>query len=287
MSEHPLSVPIRVGLQPRESRFGHGENQRVWECTYKNMLIGINLGDIAAAPTTAIMCPTSPDLVLEAGAIENRIADVAGSKLFGEYTKDVMTFMMQIKTASEHDSLDAAAQLTKLLSGISKVDHKIPSESIRELVLAMTNEYGNRKAYKGVGVIYGGSIPAPSFDLMKHGIQFVALTNVRPMLDKGMTIHDMMTFTNNSASAVNSVGADSLTIPSVGTGMASMMGWGLSLEDSMGGFMRGAKEYTDNTQGKTSIRRLDYNIYTQPTSANAVSIGQKIDGMHLLDSLKK
>lgn len=55
-----IRYPVREGLQPRDPKYGKGENQRVWEVEYKGVKIGINLGDIATAPTEAIMCPTTP-----------------------------------------------------------------------------------------------------------------------------------------------------------------------------------------------------------------------------------
>jgi len=57
----------REGLQIREPKFGSGENQRVWEVDYHGIKIGVNLGDIASAPTEAIMCPTTPWLEVGGG----------------------------------------------------------------------------------------------------------------------------------------------------------------------------------------------------------------------------
>ena len=61
---------IKEGLQPRELKYGEGENQRVWELDYKGVKIGINLGDIASSPTEAIMCPTTPWLEVGGGELK-------------------------------------------------------------------------------------------------------------------------------------------------------------------------------------------------------------------------
>lgn len=266
--------PIQPGLQSREQKYGQGENQRVWEVDYKGVKIGLNLGDIASAPTEAIMCPTTPWLEVGGGGIENRIADVTGEELFGKYTQELLRLLTEIREKDQKTSLLASEELSQFLSNTSGMKINKSPEEVRDDILQATNINGLEDVGERVSIFYGGSIPAPAGrELGKKGIKIVVLTNVTPD-HKNMEPEDMVNFTESAAQAANITGVDSITIPGVGTGFAAAMGFGMSLKESMSGFFKGAIQYVDHNLGQTSLKRIDYNIYAQPSDENAKKISE-------------
>lgn len=276
MSEADLGIihQGREGLQPREPKFGRGENQRVWEVDYHGVKIGVNLGDIAAAPTEAIMCPTTPWLEVGGGGIENRIADVAGEELFGTYTQELIRLLTQIRGEDAQASLSASEQLSQFLAKNTGMRTGKSVEDVRSDVLEATATHNlGRGVGEHVALFYGGSIPAPAGkELGKKGIKIVVLTNVTPE-GKKMEARDMVRFTESAAQAASLTGVDSLTVPAVGTGFAAAFGFGMTQAESMAGFFKGATEYVDQNQGHTSLKRIDYNMYAKPSLETAKQVG--------------
>jgi O-acetyl-ADP-ribose deacetylase (regulator of RNase III) len=270
---------VREGLQQRELKYGHGENKRVWEVDYKGVKIGINLGDIASAPTEAIMCPTTPWLEVGGGSIENRIADVAGNEVFETYTKELIGLLTQIRGKNTQASLSASERLIQFLAKNTGMKVEKSSEEVRSEVLQATATHNlGEDVGEHVALFYGGSIPAPAGkELGKKGIKIVVLTNVTPE-GKKMEAADMVQFTKSAAQAASLTGVDSLTIPAVGTGFAAAFGFGMTQAESMVGFFKGATEYIAQNQS-TSLRRIDYNMYAQPTSENAKQVSRMLQNL--------
>ena len=269
---------IKEGLQPRELKYGEGENQRVWELDYKGVKIGINLGDIASSPTEAIMCPTTPWLEVGGGGVENRIANVAGDELFGTYTKRLIDLLTNIRSDDYDMSISAAEQLSKFLHKNTGMQIEKSPEEVRSDILQATriDELGGDIG-EHVAVFYGGSVPAPSGkELGKKGIKVVVLTNVTPE-GRNMTSDDMAMFTQSATQAASLTNTDSLTVPAVGTGFAATFGFGLSQADSIGGFFKGAKKYIDQNEGKTNLKRIDYNIYARPSLDAAKQVSSMLE----------
>ncbi|OGY17212.1 MAG: hypothetical protein A2785_04315 [Candidatus Chisholmbacteria bacterium RIFCSPHIGHO2_01_FULL_49_18] len=284
MSEYPMSLPFREGLQPREPRFGVGESQRVWEYPYRGSLIGVNLGDIAAAPTEAIMCPTTPWLRLGGGAVERRIASVAGDKLFGTYNKKVIQLLTRMRSENTKEALEAAAQFSQFLTEETGMKIGKTPQEIRDDTLVATTMQDLEIVGEHVAICSGGSMPAPSGNLAEKGIRVVILTNVTPPGDR-MTVEDMAQFTFSASIAANMTGADSLTVPAVGTGFAADAGVGLSLEESMAGFFKGATDYLDQSRDRNPLKRIDFNMYARPSGESASHVTEMLSSAGVLNFL--
>lgn len=265
---------IKEGVQPREEKFNVGENQRVWEADCQGIKIGINLGDITSALTEAIMCPTTPWLGVGGGAIENKIASVTENELFGKYTEKMIDLLTRIRNNNIDISLDASREFSQFLEENTGIKNKETPEKTRKDILQLTkNDKFKTNNSEHIALSYGMSIPAPAGKILgEKGIKIVVLTNVTPN-GNNMSIEDMALFTKSAAMAVNKSKADSITIPAVGTGFAAAFGYGLSLSDSMTGFLKGTIEYIQENRENNHLKRIDYNIYCNPSQQNAIEIG--------------
>ncbi|KKU02764.1 MAG: hypothetical protein UX03_C0027G0004 [Candidatus Woesebacteria bacterium GW2011_GWE1_45_18] len=269
----------KVGVQERPEAFGVGDTKRVYEIQYKSFSIGINLGDIAQVPTEAVMCPTTPWLEVGGGAIENRLADEIGDTLFEGYAQKLMDIVGKVLATDGDERLQAASELQKLLKEKGGMDVEATSEQIASDIASSCEISKFEDGREHPALFYGAAIPAPSGSLLEGGIKLVVLTNVTPDGSKsgqegGMTRKHMEDFTYNACKAANLVGVHSITIPAVGTGFAATFGFGLSREDSMGGFLAGAKRFADEFGNDSSLKQIDYNIYTQPNAENAKQVAK-------------
>ncbi len=277
MKENYLGL-IKEGVQPREAKFNIGENQRVWEADCQGIKIGINVGDITSAPTEAIMCPTTPWLGIGGGAIENKIASVTKNELFGKYTNKIIELLNQIRNDNSDISLNASIKFSQFLEKNTGIKNNKKPEQIREDIIQLTKiDKFKTDNSKNIALSYGMSIPAPAGkNLGEKGIKIVVLTNVTPE-GKTMSIKDMSLFTKSAVTAVNQSNADSITIPAVGTGFAAAFGFGLSLADSITGFLKGSIDYIQENGNNNCLKRIDYNIYCSPTAENALEISRQMN----------
>jgi O-acetyl-ADP-ribose deacetylase (regulator of RNase III) len=277
--ESSITPMERVGIQKRPEAFGAGVTKRAYEVLYKGFSIGVNLGDIAQVPTEAVMCPTTPWLEVGGGAIENRLADEIGDILFEGYARNLMDITGKVLTTNGDEQLRAASELQKLLEekGGMKIEatpEQIVSDITSSCKISRFDDGKERPA-----LFYGAAIPAPSGRLKEGGIKLVVLTNVTPDSSKsgeegGMTRRHMEDFTYNACKTANLVGVRSITIPAIGTGFAAAYGFGLSRQDSMGGFLSGAKRFADEFGGGSALKQIDYNIYAQPNEENAKQVAK-------------
>lgn len=269
----------RVGIQKRPEAFGAGNTKRAYEVLYKSFSIGINLGDIAQVPTEAVMCPTTPWLEVGGGAIENRLAKEIGDTLFEGYARNLMDIIGKVVTTNGDEQLKAASELQKLLKEKGGMNVEATPEQIASDIASSCEISNLGEGKEHPALFYGAAIPAPSGRLAEGGIKLVVLTNVTPDGSKsgqesGMTKKHMEDFTYNACKAANLVGVHSITIPAVGTGFAAAFGFGLSRQDSMGGFLAGAKRFADEFGNGSSLKQIDYNIYTQPNAENAKQVAK-------------
>lgn len=266
-----------IGVQPREPQFGASETSRVYEIEFPDFSIGVTCGDIASVPTEAVMCPTTPWLEIGGGAIENRLYEEIGEQVYDNYVRRLMELikiMHQDRRAGRPEALRAADEFWQLMS------EKFPEKNIRPDIsnaevcdnILRSSDY-DKRAEHGT-LLYGGTLPAPSGRLNNRGIKYVVLVNVTPQ-GTAMTPEDMSMFTENSIMAASWIKAKSITIPAVGTGFAAAFGFGLSLFDSFQGFFLGALAYklADPT---SSVKRIDYNIYTKASESNAREIKTRL-----------
>lgn len=274
----PANVQEKVGVQERPRQFGRGEANRVYELTYQGFSIGFNMGDIAQVPTEAVMCPTTPWLEVGGGAIENRLAEEIGETLFEGYAHRIMAIVERIHETKGFEQAGAARELADLLEKESGIKVKISPERLASDILAASEiDYPGGK--KHGALLYGAAIPAPSGKLSRRGINTVVLVNVTPDGNKlgqegGMTREHMVMFTSNACQAADLTGAKSLTIPGVGTGFAAAFGFGMSREDSIAGFIRGATQFINLQGSRANLRQIDYNIYARPSLENAREVVQ-------------
>lgn len=287
-----LILKERTGLQPREHKFGAGENQRVWEIAYKDHIIGVNLGDIAQVPTEAVMCPTTPWLQVGGGAIENVLANAIGDELFDKYARTLMGIARRVHETEGFERAMAATELANLLRDEGGMNVQATPEQIATDIITsseVTPLPGEGRLELALG--YGAAIPAPSGGLSERGIKTVVLTNVTPDGSKpdqagGMTREHMVRFTYNACMAAHMAGADSITIPSVGTGFAAAFGFGMSREDSIKGFVLGMKQFADELGDKTPLKRVDYNIYARPSEENARQVADLMRDLGVQEILR-
>ena len=269
----------KIGVQERPSQFGAGETKRVYEVLYKGFSFGVNCGDIAQVPTEAVMCPTSPWLEVAGGAIENRLAEEIGETLFEDYAHKLMDIVGKVLKTDGKARLEAASELQKLLKekGGMKVD--ATPEQVADEISSSCEMQDLDKIGEHAALFYGAAIPAPSGRLSEGGIKLVVLTNVTPDGSKhgqeqGMTRQHMADFTYNACKAANLVGVNSITIPAVGTGFAAAFGFGLSRQDSIGGFLDGAKRLADELGQNSTLKHVDYNIYARSNEENAKQVAK-------------
>ena len=273
-------VPVeKVGVQERPTAFGAGETKRVYEVQYKGYSIGVNCGDIAQVPTEAVMCPTTPWLEVGGGAIENRLADEIGETLFKDYASKLMGIIEKVLKSEGNDKTKSASKLQQLLKEKGGMKVEATPEQVADEISSSCeiSDLGNGKKHSAL--FYGAAIPAPSGRLAEGGIKLVVLTNVTPDGSKsgqesGMTKLHMEVFTYNACKAANLVGVHSITIPAVGTGFAAAFGFGMSRQDSMAGFLAGAKRFANEFGINASLKQIDYNIYVQPNAENAKQVAE-------------
>lgn len=86
----------------------------------------------------------------------------------------------------------------------------------------------------------------------------------KPVCDEGVV---KQCATNVMAEA-DRIGMKSVAFPAIGTGV-----WGVSLEDSLRGVVKGVKDYYD-TVPASKINKVSYVVYNQPTLKNAGEIQQ-------------
>ena len=269
-NEQPKKGVIEV--QPREEKFGPGENQRVIEIEWApDFKVGVNCGDIAQAPTTAVMCPTTPWLQLGGGAVEWAIADAAGSDLFEVYAAQLMELLRRARSADATSETDLAIINTLMQQLNISLITGSPLEMIEQAKqLTTIGEHG-------LSVAHGASVAAPSYNLKARGIDTVVLTNVTPE-GRSMTVEDMSKFTMSALlAASNRAGNTSVTVPAIGTGFAAALGFGLSYEDSLKGLLAGVEGFLklrSETGLAKGIDRLDYNIYCGANLKNATQIAE-------------
>lgn len=278
--ERPSIVPVeKVGVQERPEAFGAGDTKRVYEIQYKDFSFGVNCGDIAQVPTEAVMCPTTPWLEVGGGAIENRLAEEIGDTLFEGYAQNLMDIVGKVLKTKGDDRLKAASELQELLKEKGGLKVEATPEQVADDIASSCEISKFDDGREHPALFYGAAIPAPSGRLSEGGVKLVVLTNVTPDGSKpgqsgGMTKQHMEVFTYNACKAANLVGVRSITIPAVGTGFAAAFGFGLSRQDSMGGFLAGAKRFADEFGGDSSLKQVDYNIYTQANAENAKQIAK-------------
>ena len=272
-------------IQPRESKYGDGVNQRVFELPYKNFLIGVNLGDITEAPTEAVMCPTTPVLEIGGGAVERALYRAVGRETYDAYAHQLMSIIERVRNGTDADRLLAAQEFLDLIQTKTKLPLNASPEQAVVDILALTGKVNwsadmNRKP-EHVSLLYGMAIAAPSGNLEKRGIQTIVLTNVTPEKKDGMTVRDMAMFTYNACIAALRAGADSITIPAIGTGFASMYGFGLRPDESLIGFLEGVKQFVDDitSQNESVMHRIDYNMYVKPSEKTALEIATLMGGI--------
>lgn len=271
----------KVGVQERPHEFGAGETKRVYEVLYKSFSFGVNCGDIAQVPTEAVMCPTSPWLEVAGGAIENRLAEEIGETLFEDYAHKLMNIVGKVLTTEGNARLEAASELQKLLREKGGMKVEATPEQVADEISSSCEMQDLDGVGKHSALFYGAAIPAPSGRLSEGGIKLVVLTNVTPDgsktgQERGMTKEHMEDFTYNACKAANLVGVQSITIPAVGTGFAAAFGFGLSRQDSMAGFLAGAKRFADEFGGNALLKQVDYNIYAQPNAENAKQVAKLV-----------
>lgn len=269
----------KVGVQERPAAFGAGETKRVYEVLYKGYSFGVNCGDIAQVPTEAVMCPTTPWLEVGGGAIENRLAEEIGETLFEDYAHRLMGIVEKVLRTNGGERTQAASELQKLLRDKGGMRVEATPEQVADEISSSCEIQDLGKGEEHSALFYGAAIPAPSGRLSEGGIKLVVLTNVTPDGSKhgqegGMTKFHMEDFTYNACKAANLVGVRSITIPAVGTGFAAAFGFGLSREDSMAGFLAGAKRFANEFGGDASLKQIDYNIYARATAENAKQVAK-------------
>src|SRR6266498_1832608 len=254
------------GVQERADAFGSGDAKRVYEIQYKDFSIGINLGDIAQAPSEAVMCPSTRWIELGRGAIETRLADEIGVTLFRDYAQDLRKIAGEVLRAEGDDRLNAASELGKLLN--EKGGLRVKASPL-QLAFEIASSFEISILPGGEEhptLIYGAAIPIPSGRLSDRGIELVVLANVTPDTSESersgiMTRRNMEDFAFNTCKSAEFVGVHSMTIPSVGVGFATALGYGLSRTDSMNGFFAGAKRFADVLGKESSLKQIDYNIH--------------------------
>jgi O-acetyl-ADP-ribose deacetylase (regulator of RNase III) len=269
----------KVGVQDRPEAFGPGVTQRVYEVLHKGYSIGVNLGDIAQVPTEAVLCPTTPWLEVGGGAIENRLAREIGDTLFKGYAQKIMGIIRKVLTTNGAEQIMAAKELQQLLTEMAGMNVEATPEQIASDITSSCEMSILDDGKEHPALFYGAAIPAPSGRLAQRGIKLVVLMNVTPDGSRegqqgGMTKKHMEDFTYNACKAANRVGVHSITIPSVGTGFTAMIGFGLSRQDSLGGFFAGAKRFADESGDRSSLKQIDYNIYAPPNAENAIHVAE-------------
>ncbi len=272
----------KVGVQERQSAFGAGETKRVYEVLYKGFSFGVNCGDIAQVPTEAVMCPTTPWLEVGGGAIENRLADEIGETLFEDYAHKLMGIIDKVLRTKGGERTQAASELQMLLKQKGGMKVEATPEQVADEISTSCEISDLGGGQEHSALFYGAAIPAPSGRLSEGGIKLVVLTNVTPDGSKygqegGMTKQHMEDFTYNACKAANLVGVHSITIPAVGTGFAAAFGFGLSRQDSMAGFLSGAKRFANEFGRNASLKQIDYNIYAQPNAESAKQVAKLVN----------
>lgn len=86
----------------------------------------------------------------------------------------------------------------------------------------------------------------------------------KPVCDEGV----VRLCATNVMKEADRIGMESVAFPAVGTGV-----WGVSLEDSLKGVVKGVKDYYD-TAPASKINKVSYVVYSQPTLKNAGEMQQ-------------
>lgn len=262
----PENFSASVQIQEREERYGQGDTKRVIEFEIpEGAKLGFAFGDISESVTEAIMCPTTPWLQLGGGAVEWAIADAAGEEVFN---KDAKTLMNSLIGIQKGESLEVQIEHARVIAELLGIQSSYDLEQIVQDSLQIVSQ-----AEGEISVEFGASVPVKSGNLIRKGIDTIVLTNVTPN-GRGMTSKDMALFTSNAVNAARLRGAKSLTVPAVGTGFAAAFGFGLSMPDSIRGYISGARAALQIAGENHGIERIDYNIYAHASQSNAASFAQ-------------
>jgi hypothetical protein len=264
---------VNIGIQERAEAFGPGDTKRVFEIVYEDFSIGINLGDIAHAPSEAVMCPTTKWIELGGGAIETRLASEIGDTLFRDYAQDASKMVDKVLRTEREDRLIAALALGNLMKEKGGIEIKASPVQVAADIVSSCEFSKSTGGEEQPTLLYGAAIPMPSGKLSEVGIKLIVLSNVTPNSSQSesngiMTKWDMQTFTYNACKSADLIGVHSITIPSVGIGLATALGYGLSRQDSMSGFFAGAKRFADVLGKESSLKQIDYNIHAEPSREN-------------------
>jgi O-acetyl-ADP-ribose deacetylase (regulator of RNase III) len=240
----------------------HGElgGERLWSIEYKGVNIEMVMGDILGVDAEAVVCPTDPWFELGGGEVEARIDEASGGEIFGKKNKVVLKLMERmLKNKGSADAMVASEELADYVTrGGGSLDPTVMMEGVSSFVKMV--DLGGPKEH--IELFYGAALPVPAGRRLEGlGIDTVVLVNVTPR--GGMKKGDMEMFVSNSVGAAAMAGAESIAIPAIGTGNARSNGFGLSMMDSVGGFLNGAKKYIDG-QGGSSVRRIKYVVYNRP-----------------------
>lgn len=271
---------IRVGVQDRPPKYGRGDTKRVMEITLGDYSFGINLGDIAQAPSDAVMCPTTPWLEIGGGAVENRLASVMREEILNLNSIAVQQYIENVLKTQGVKRAFAARELADYLQKSIGLQVSGTPEQIADDIITSAH-LSNRERIEGhIELEHGAAVPIPSGKLKKSGIDAVILVNVTPE-GRSMTTDDMSRFTSNACRIANLTGAQSITLPAVGTGFAAAVGFGLSQEDSLKGFFHGAMSFAKEAGLQAKLKKIDYNIYAQANEVNAQSVAQLIRNLRV------
>ncbi len=304
-----------IGVQERASGYGEGTTKRVYEIRYGDYSFGVNLGDIAEAPTDSIMLPSTPWLHIGGGAIENAICRELGDE-YDSYTDRVRNYLERISfSTDDSEKAEWAQKLSDLFSTVGDTSPEnaavlaaqlgrlsaiteLPdaSDHIVMLQIGPDGELQPVPTDDNLGVPresltlpYGAATPCIPGRLAARGINSVIISNVTPDSsmpgeETGMTGDHMVMFTHNAALVADRTGSGSITVPAVGTGFAAAFGFGMSMQDSITGYFLGAKEFADSgvSQG---LRSLDFNIYAQPSEDMARQVAELVQDQGIPDLL--
>lgn len=270
-----LSKSVRIGVQERPPKYKEGITKRVFEIAYGDYNFGVNLGDIAQAPSDAVMCPSTPWLEIGGGAVENVIADAMGEGIFESSSKTLQHHLSKVLGSEGFGRAVAARTLADYLQATTGLQTTATPEEIASGIIATTHFTNLDRVGDHIELEHGAAVPIPSGDLKAKGIDIIILVNVTPR-GRSMNIQDMRGFTANACRVANLTGAHSITIPAVGTGFAAAFGFGLSRDDSLKGFFQGAQEYAKEAGNQSSLKQIDYNIYARANEENAQAVAQMV-----------
>lgn len=282
MTEQLSSSHIRIGVQERSPKYGKGDTKRVFETGYGDWSFGVNLGDIAQAPTDALMCPSTPWLEIGGGAVENVIADAMGEKNFESSSKAVQYYLLEVLKSKGFERAATARLLADYLQTTTGLHTSSTPEEIASGLILTTHLANLKGVGEHVELAHGAAVPLPSGNLKVRGIDVIIMVNVTPS-GRSMNVRDMVGFTANACRVANLTGAHSITIPAVGTGFAAAFGFGLSRDDSMKGFFIGAETYAKEAGNRANLKQIDYNIYARASEENAKAVAEMVTGLGLVN----